>query len=115
MTKMMFNSNTGTLSNSSSADDSDDEEFEVKVDAYLNSSVSTEQGALQGILRRSSSLNKVVKFVVDDEDEQEAKRDEERSRQELLLRIQRLTETLKKAEETVRTEKEKRKKKDKSL
>ena len=48
--------------------DSDDEEFDSKMNVYLNSSrTSFSQAALEGILKRSPSLNKIVKFDIDEE------------------------------------------------
>ena len=60
-------------------------------------------------------LNKVVKFADDEAEKYDAQRDQERSRQELLTKIARLTETLNDTQEQIQTEKNKRKKKEKSL
>jgi hypothetical protein len=59
--------------------------------------------------------NKIVKFVDDEEKKMDAERDKERSRQELLSKIVRLTDLLMVAEKQLLTEKEKRKKKEKTL
>ncbi|KAG7355067.1 hypothetical protein IV203_004423 [Nitzschia inconspicua] len=63
----------------------------------------------------SGTREKVVKFADDVAEEQDAKRDKERSRKELLARIARLTDMLKNAEKAAELEKEKRKKKEKNL
>jgi len=59
--------------------------------------------------------NKTVKFADVEAEKFDAQRDQERSRQELLVRIARLTETLKDAQQEIKMEKDKRKKKEKSL
>ena len=59
--------------------------------------------------------NKVVKFADDEAEKNDARRDKERSRQELLSKIARLTETLNDTQKQIQTEKDKRKKKEKSL
>jgi hypothetical protein len=100
---------------SESNNDSDDEEFMSSMQEYLNSRAPMEKGALEGLLRNGSSFSKVVKFEMDEDEKEDARLDVERSRQELLSRIQRLTEMLKNAEEMVQAERDKRKKKDKNL
>jgi septal ring factor EnvC (AmiA/AmiB activator) len=59
--------------------------------------------------------NKVVKFAQDEAEKYDAQRDKERSRQELLSKIARLTDTLTDAQKQIQIEKDKRKKKEKSL
>jgi hypothetical protein len=95
--------------------DSDEEEFMEKVNVYLSERESEEEGTLDGILRRNSSMNKTVKFAMDEEELEDAELDAERSRQDLLTKIARLTDMLKEAEEQMTTEKDKRKKKEKNL
>lgn len=97
--------------------DSDGEEFMQKVNVYLQteSKLNESSRALEGILRRNSSLNKVVKFAMDEEKAEESRLDAERSRNELLTKIARLTDMLKEAEEQIAIEKDKRKKKEKNL
>lgn len=95
--------------------DSDEEEFMEKVNVYLSERESEEEGTLDGILRRNSSINKTVKFAMDEEELEDAELDAERSRQDLLTKIARLTDMLKEAEEQITTEKDKRKKKEKNL
>jgi NADH dehydrogenase/NADH:ubiquinone oxidoreductase subunit G len=90
--------------------DSDDEEFMQKVNLYLSSRDSTNS---EGIL--NASFSKVVKFADDEEELEDAARDPDRTRQELLHKIARLTIMLKEAEELNMTEKDKRKKKEKNL
>jgi septal ring factor EnvC (AmiA/AmiB activator) len=60
-------------------------------------------------------VTKVVKFAQDEAEKFDAQRDKERSRQELLSKIARLTATLTDAQKQIQTEKDKRKKKEKSL
>ena len=59
--------------------------------------------------------NRVVKFADVEAEKHDAQRDQERSRQELLSKIARLTDTLKEAQEQIQFERDKRKKKEKSL
>jgi hypothetical protein len=97
---------------------SDDAEFMEKVNVYLNSrnSMNSSSTALEGILRRNSTFNsKVVKFEMDEEELEDAKLDADRSRQELLAKIARLTDLLKDAENQITMERDKRKKKEKNL
>jgi NADH dehydrogenase/NADH:ubiquinone oxidoreductase subunit G len=91
---------------------SDDEEFMQKVDLYLNSRDSTTS---VGILGGNASFSKVVKFAVDEEELEDAAKDTDRTRQELLHKISRLTVLLKEAEEQNMIERDKRKKKEKNL
>jgi septal ring factor EnvC (AmiA/AmiB activator) len=58
---------------------------------------------------------KVVKFAEDEAQKHDAERDQERSRQELLSKIARLTESFSEAQQQIKDEKDKRKKKEKSL
>jgi len=63
----------------------------------------------------NDEVTKVVKFAQDEAEKFDAQRDKERSRQELLSKIARLTDTLTDAQKQIQTEKDKRKKKEKSL
>lgn len=58
---------------------------------------------------------KVVKFAEDEAEKYDAQQDQERSRQELLSKIGRLTDILNEAQAQIKVEKDKRKKKEKSL
>ena len=100
-----------------STSESDDEEFMDRVNFYLNSQDSAGQSnsALEGILKRTSSFNKSVKFEIDEAEREDARLDAERSRQELLSKIARLTDMLKEAENQISLERDKRKKKEKNL
>lgn len=93
-------------------DDSSSEEFMDKVNVYLNASPSSAVEEIKGILRPQSST-KSVKFSFDQEEEEDAKRDLGRSREELLGKIAKLTDILKDCEKQVQDEKDKRKKKEK--
>ena len=67
------------------------------------------------IEEEDNDKNKVVKFADVEAEKYDARRDKERSRQELLSKIARLTDTLNDNQNQIRTEREKRKKKEKSL
>lgn len=97
--------------------DDDDDDFMEKVNVYLNSpdGSSNDDKALEGILRKSSSvMSKTVKFA-DEDDVDDPKSDASKSRQELLTKISRVTELLRQAEELAVIEKDKRRKKEKNL
>lgn len=98
-------------------DDSDDEDFMQRVNVYLNTgdNASSER-ALQGILRNGASpyFSKSVKFAMD-EVMYDASSDDTKSRQELLSKVSKLTQLLKKAEQQSVLERNKRKKKEKTL
>ena len=63
----------------------------------------------------SEAKNRVVKFAEVEAEKQDAQLDQERSRQELLSKIARLTGTLNDAQMQVQAERDKRKKKEKAL
>jgi hypothetical protein len=98
----------------------DDDEFMAKVNVYLNerqedeSSWSSPGKALEGILRKSSSL-KTVQFAIDEDGLSNPETDASKSKQELLAKITRLTEVLREAENQVAIEQTKRKKKERNL
>lgn len=93
----------------------DDDEFMEQVNVYLNAreGPSSEDQALESILKKSPSV-KTVKFAMDDAifDPQ---LDKSKSTQELLSKVSRLTEMVQEAEEIATLERDKRKKKEKSL
>jgi len=97
--------------------DSDEDDFMEKVNVYLNtrdSSMGESSNELEGILRRTSSV-KSVKFAMDQAEIEDAKKDGQRSRHELLNKISRLTDMLKESEDHIAAERDKRKKKEKNL
>lgn len=63
----------------------------------------------------ATGREKAVKFAEDIAEQREAHLDKERSRKELLTKINRLTDTLKDAEKALEVEREKRKKKERNL
>ena len=68
-----------------------------------------------GGISEDDSKGKIVKFAEVEAEKADAQLDQERSRQQLLSKIARLTETLSDAQQQVQEEKDKRKKKEKSL
>lgn len=68
-----------------------------------------------GGVSEDDSKGKIVKFAEVEAEKADAQLDQERSRQQLLSKIARLTETLNEAQQQVQEEKDKRKKKEKSL
>jgi len=68
-----------------------------------------------GSVETDEDKKKVVKFADDEAEKHDAQRDQERSRQELLTKIARLTDILNDAQDQIQTERNKRKKKEKSL
>jgi len=98
-------------------EEDDDDDFMETVNVYLNAreDASVEGKALEGILRRNSSVvSKTVKFA-DEEDVIGTPVDKSKSKQELLAKISRLTELLREAEELASIERDKRKKNEKNL
>lgn len=67
------------------------------------------------MLTPSKTTGRVVKFADDEAEKRDARRDKDRSRQELLSKIARLTDHLKDVQSQVKVEKDKRKKKERSL
>ena len=96
-------------------EDNEDDEFMDQVNVYLKSSSGTRESRaeLEGLLARSPSINKVVKFAIDEDEKEDA--NVERSRQDLQDKINKLTEMLREAEQQISEEKDKRKKKEKNL
>lgn len=102
-------------------------EFMAQVNKYLDTRQSSSnalemEAALEGILRRNStkslndSSNKAVSFATDQTAAHDAWKDaNERSKSELLGKIQNLQEQLLEAQSLAALEKEKRKKKEKTL
>jgi hypothetical protein len=90
-------------------DEDSEEEFMEKVKVYLNTSSSS---ALQGLVNRTPS-QKTVTFFGDEDEKKDAELDYDRSREELLSKIARLTDLLKESEQQMAEEKDKRKKKEK--
>lgn len=90
---------------------SDSEEFVDEVNVYLKTT--TSDGPLPDVSPENSS--KAVKFAIDEAEREDSRRDHSRSPQELLAKIARLTDLLRVAEEQISTEKDKRRKKEKSL
>ena len=88
--------------------------LEEKKDDYLDELF---ENIIEGqSFEESQQFNeKVVKFADDEAEKYDALRDKERSRQELLDRIATLTDTLNEAQAKIMVEREKRKKKEKSL
>ena len=93
------------------ASDSDGSEFVDEVNVYLKTT--TSDGPLPDVSPENSS--KAVKFAIDEAEREDSRRDRSRSPQELLAKIARLTDLLRVAEEQISTEKDKRRKKEKSL
>jgi hypothetical protein len=98
-------------------DDDDDDNFMEQVNVYLNAregSPSSEDQTLEGILKKNS-FRKTVKFAMDDDIFDPGSSDEAKSQQELLSKISKLTGMLREAEEQSALERDRRKKKEKSL
>lgn len=96
-------------------DEDDDEEFMAKVNVYLNAREESpsDHRALEGILRRSSSIRpKTVKF---DDELNDPKSDTSKSKQELLEKVSKLSDMLRDMEAQVSLERDKRRKKEKYL
>jgi hypothetical protein len=93
----------------------DDDDFMEQVNVYLNASEGSgsDDKALEGILKKSPSA-KTVKFAMDDA-MFDPHSDQAKSGQELLSKISRLTELLREADEQSTLERDRRKKKEKSL
>jgi hypothetical protein len=90
-------------------DEDSEEEFMEKVKVYLNTSSSS---TLEGLVDRTPN-QKTVTFSVDEEEKKDADLDYDRSREELLSKIARLTDLLKESEQQIVEEKDKRKTKEK--
>ena len=88
---------------------------EEKKDDSFNHSFSISAVDDDGSEANDEVKTKLVKFAEDEAEKQDAELDQERSRQELLSKIARLTDILSEAQQQVQAEKDKRKKKEKSL
>ena len=88
---------------------------EEKKDESFNHSFSISAFEDDGSDEGDEGKSKMVKFAEDEAEKQDAQLDQERSRQELLSKIARLTDILNEAQQQVQAEKDKRKKKEKSL
>ncbi len=88
---------------------------EEKKDDSFNNSFSISAVDDDGSEANDEVKTKLVKFAEDEAEKQDAELDQERSRQELLSKIARLTDILNEAQQQVKAEKDKRKKKEKSL
>ncbi len=88
---------------------------EEKKDDDFNHSFSMSAVEDDGSDGNDEVKNKMVKFAEDEAEKEDAQLDQERSRQELLSKIARLTDILNEAQQQVQAEKDKRKKKEKSL
>jgi len=88
---------------------------EEKKDEEFNHSFSISAVEDDGSDGNDEVKNKIVKFAEVEAEKEDAQLDQERSRQELLSKIARLTDILNEAQHQVQAEKDKRKKKEKSL
>jgi hypothetical protein len=115
----------------------DDEEDDSNNDLSMNTSLEFQPSTIESIIEEdgdddddgdgdginnnnvtftpSKTTGRVVKFADDEAEKRDARRDKDRSRQELLSKIARLTDQLKDVQSQVEVEKDKRKKKEKSL
>ena len=96
-------------------DDLDDADFMAKVNVYLNSKEesASEKKVLESILRRNSSIRS--KSVTFNDEFLDLTSDTNKTKQELVAEISRLTHLLRESEGQVSLQREKRRKKDKYI